>query len=145
MDATDLCFTPATELARLIRDRAISPVEVTEAVLARIERLNPRLNAYCTVTAEARAGGRQAAEAAVVRWRGARAAPRRADLGQGPDQYEGRADSARLAPLGRQRAGRGRAGGRAHQAGGRDHPRQDEYAGVWLEGRQRQSALRAHL
>ena len=24
MDATDLCFTPATELARLIRDRAIS-------------------------------------------------------------------------------------------------------------------------
>lgn len=66
MDATDLCFTPATELARLIRDRAVSPVEVTEAVLARIERLNPRLNAYCTVTAESALAEATAAEAAVV-------------------------------------------------------------------------------
>ncbi len=52
MDATDLCFTPATELHRLIRAKQLSPVELTEAVLARIERLNPRLNAFLTVTAE---------------------------------------------------------------------------------------------
>jgi Asp-tRNA(Asn)/Glu-tRNA(Gln) amidotransferase A subunit family amidase len=52
MDATDLCFTPATELDRLIRTRAVSPVEVTRAVLARIERLNPQLNAFLTVTAD---------------------------------------------------------------------------------------------
>jgi Asp-tRNA(Asn)/Glu-tRNA(Gln) amidotransferase A subunit family amidase len=52
MDATDLCFSPATDLDRLIRARAVSPVEVARAVLARIERLNPRLNAFLTVTAD---------------------------------------------------------------------------------------------
>jgi aspartyl-tRNA(Asn)/glutamyl-tRNA(Gln) amidotransferase subunit A len=53
MNATDLCFTPATDLAGMIRRKDISPVEVVEAVLARIERLNSALNAYCTLTAEA--------------------------------------------------------------------------------------------
>ena len=52
MDATELCFTPATELGRLYRTRELSPVDVTEAVLARLERLNPRLNAFLTVTAD---------------------------------------------------------------------------------------------
>ena len=37
MDATDLCFTPATELAAMIRSRALSPVEIMDAVLVRIE------------------------------------------------------------------------------------------------------------
>ena len=52
MNATDLCFTPATELARAVRRKEISPVEVTEAVLARIEAVNPRINAFCTPTPE---------------------------------------------------------------------------------------------
>ena len=52
MDATELCYTPATELGELIRRRELSPVEIADAVLARIERLNPRLNAYLTVTAD---------------------------------------------------------------------------------------------
>ncbi|MEK7702238.1 MAG: amidase [candidate division NC10 bacterium] len=52
MTDTDLCFTPATELVSLIRRRKVSPLEVTRAVLARIERVNPPLNAYCTVAAE---------------------------------------------------------------------------------------------
>jgi Asp-tRNA(Asn)/Glu-tRNA(Gln) amidotransferase A subunit family amidase len=67
MDTTELCFTPATELARAIRTRKLSPVEIVEAVLARIEALNPRLNAFLTVNADgARAAARQA-EAAVMR------------------------------------------------------------------------------
>jgi len=49
---TDLCYTPATELGRLIRAKKISPVEVTEAALARIDRLNPMLHAFLTVTAD---------------------------------------------------------------------------------------------
>jgi amidase len=49
---TELCFTPATELVRLIRRRKVSPLEVTQAVLARIARVNPPLNAYCTVATE---------------------------------------------------------------------------------------------
>jgi len=34
VDTTELCFTPATELGRLIRGRALSPVELVDAVLA---------------------------------------------------------------------------------------------------------------
>ncbi len=52
MTATDLCFTPAVELAHLIRRRVLSPVEITRAVLERIERLNGRLGAYVLVHAE---------------------------------------------------------------------------------------------
>src|SRR5262249_36128963 len=52
MTSTELAWLPALELASLIRSKAVSPVDVVDAVLARIERLNPRLNAYCTVTAE---------------------------------------------------------------------------------------------
>jgi aspartyl-tRNA(Asn)/glutamyl-tRNA(Gln) amidotransferase subunit A len=52
MDAKELCFTPATELASLIRSRAISPVEVTRMVLDRIDAVNPRIHAYITVIPE---------------------------------------------------------------------------------------------
>jgi hypothetical protein len=51
MDPTDLCYLPATELAMRIRRGEVPPVEVIDAVLARIERLNPVLNAYDTGTA----------------------------------------------------------------------------------------------
>ena len=44
-------FTLAS-LARAIRTRKVSPVEITKACLERIERLNPALNAFITVTAE---------------------------------------------------------------------------------------------
>ncbi len=67
MPVTDLCYTPATELAALIRRRALSPVELMEAVLARIDAVNPRLNAFLAVDAiRARAQAR-AAEDAVMR------------------------------------------------------------------------------
>ena len=52
MTADELCFLPATELRRRYRARELSPVEVVDAVLARIERLQPVLNAYVTVTAD---------------------------------------------------------------------------------------------
>ena len=61
MDVTELCYTPATELGRLIRQKELSPVEVADAVLSRIERLNPKLNAFLTVTADL---ARQEAKAA---------------------------------------------------------------------------------
>ena len=64
---TDLCFTPATTLARLIRQKRVSPVEVVRAVLARIERLNPTLNAYCTVAPDLALKAARAAERAVMR------------------------------------------------------------------------------
>jgi aspartyl-tRNA(Asn)/glutamyl-tRNA(Gln) amidotransferase subunit A len=61
------------EAARLIHSRALSPAELTEAVLARIERVEPALHAHITVTAEhARAQARRATdEIAQGRYRGA--------------------------------------------------------------------------
>ncbi|MBD0336792.1 MAG: amidase, partial [Cyanobacteria bacterium Co-bin13] len=52
MNPVDLAFTPALEQARLIREKVISPLEITELYLERIERLNPALGAYVTVMAE---------------------------------------------------------------------------------------------
>jgi aspartyl-tRNA(Asn)/glutamyl-tRNA(Gln) amidotransferase subunit A len=66
MNATDLCFTPATELARLIREKALSPVELTRALLERIEALQPTLNAYCTLLADEALEAARAAEQAVM-------------------------------------------------------------------------------
>src|SRR5712691_10943679 len=63
----DLCFTPATRLAALIRQRKVSPLEATQAVLAQIERVNPKVNAYCTVAAESALSDARKATAAVTR------------------------------------------------------------------------------
>src|SRR6188472_340231 len=41
-----------SEAATAVADRQLSPVELTEAYLARIEKLNPELTAFVTVTAE---------------------------------------------------------------------------------------------
>ncbi len=62
----DLAYTPATELARLIRDRALSPVEVMANTLARIEAVNPELNCFAFVYPEEAMAGARAAEAAVT-------------------------------------------------------------------------------
>jgi aspartyl-tRNA(Asn)/glutamyl-tRNA(Gln) amidotransferase subunit A len=67
MDTTELCYMSAMQLASAIRSKEISPVEVVDAVLARIERLNPKLNAYCTVTATAAGVAAKEAEAAIMR------------------------------------------------------------------------------
>jgi Asp-tRNA(Asn)/Glu-tRNA(Gln) amidotransferase A subunit family amidase len=67
VNATDLCYTPATELSRLIHAKKLSPVEICDAVLARIERLNPKLNAFLTVTAEQARQQAKAAEARAAR------------------------------------------------------------------------------
>ena len=45
----DLCSLSATDLVRAYSKKRLSPVEVTRAVLGRIEKLNPVLNAFCLV------------------------------------------------------------------------------------------------
>src|SRR6516225_4877386 len=64
---TDLAFTPAAVLARLIASRALSPVELVDMILARIERAQPALNPFITVTAEAARAAARVAEATVIR------------------------------------------------------------------------------
>jgi Asp-tRNA(Asn)/Glu-tRNA(Gln) amidotransferase A subunit family amidase len=48
----DLCFTPAVDLAAMLRSRELSPVELIQALLDRIERVNPVVNAFVTLRAE---------------------------------------------------------------------------------------------
>ena len=60
----DLLFMPASTAAAQIRAKRLSPVEYVDAVLAAIERQQPRLNAFVTVMAEqARADARTAEQA----------------------------------------------------------------------------------
>src|SRR5256886_4350761 len=48
----EICFTPARQLARLIRARKLSATEVVNAFIAQIERVNPKVNAIVTFTPE---------------------------------------------------------------------------------------------
>ncbi len=50
MIADDVLYLPVTELSQRIKSRALSPVALTEAYLARSEQLGARLNAYVTLT-----------------------------------------------------------------------------------------------
>jgi amidase len=52
MYRVDLCWTPAVELARLLRARSLSATELLTAVLARIEAVNPPVNAVVTLAVE---------------------------------------------------------------------------------------------
>ncbi len=61
----DLATCSAVELLQLYRTRQASPVETTQAVLARIARLNPVLNAFCLIDEDASLAMARAAEA---RW-----------------------------------------------------------------------------
>ena len=48
----EIAWMPATEMAKAIREKRLSPVEVTEALLDRIDAVNPAINAYVLVTRE---------------------------------------------------------------------------------------------
>jgi aspartyl-tRNA(Asn)/glutamyl-tRNA(Gln) amidotransferase subunit A len=64
---SELAFTSATELAALIARRAVSPVEIVEQTLARIERSQTSLNAFITVCDLDALEAAHAAEEAVMR------------------------------------------------------------------------------
>ena len=63
----ELCTRPAIELARAIAARELSAVEVMEAHLARIDRINPTVNAIVTLLPDEARRGAEAADAAVAR------------------------------------------------------------------------------
>lgn len=70
--ASDATWLSLSEASRLVRDKKISPVELTRSCLNRIERLNPKLNAFITITAESALAQAREAEAEIQRghWRG---------------------------------------------------------------------------
>ena len=62
----ELSQLSAVRQVELYRRGELSPVEVTEAALKRIDKLNPHLNAFCLVDAE---GALTAAKESEMRWR----------------------------------------------------------------------------
>ncbi|MBV8492107.1 MAG: amidase [Alphaproteobacteria bacterium] len=65
-DGVDIAFASAEALSDLYRKKALSPVEATEILFARIDALQPKLNAFCIVD---RDGALKAARASEERWR----------------------------------------------------------------------------
>src|SRR5271169_6907336 len=61
-----------SELGQRLRRREISPVQVTQDCLSRIEKLDPALNAFITVMTESALAEARTAEAEIARgeWRG---------------------------------------------------------------------------
>src|SRR5215831_8435114 len=62
MDKADIPFLSVSQLSELIKHRQVSPVEVVEGYLERIDRLNDRLYAYVTVCHDQAVEAAQAAE-----------------------------------------------------------------------------------
>ena len=65
-DNPDICFASALELAARIRRREVSAREVMAAFLARIDRVNPRVNAIPTLLPEEAAAEAEAADRALA-------------------------------------------------------------------------------
>jgi aspartyl-tRNA(Asn)/glutamyl-tRNA(Gln) amidotransferase subunit A len=67
MSVSEIAYMTAVEIAKVIREKKLSPVEVVDAVLTRIDRLNPKLNAYCTLLADSARKQAREAEASVMK------------------------------------------------------------------------------
>ncbi|HEX7286487.1 MAG TPA: amidase [Candidatus Angelobacter sp.] len=71
-DKSQLPLLDLAEAGRLVQKKEVSPVELAEACLARIERLDPKLNSFITVTADSALAEARRAEAEIARgeWKG---------------------------------------------------------------------------
>src|SRR6516225_1818054 len=69
---SELALMGLAHVSQLVRTGKVSPLELTQACLSRIQALNPELNAFITVTAEMALAQARAAEAEIQRgeWRG---------------------------------------------------------------------------
>jgi aspartyl-tRNA(Asn)/glutamyl-tRNA(Gln) amidotransferase subunit A len=78
MTDADLAYASIETIAALFRKRTLSPLELTKLMLARIDQLNPKLNAYITVTSDLALTQAKKAEADLF---AARGSPARRDRG----------------------------------------------------------------
>ena len=67
MSPSELCFTPATDLVRMIRRKDVSVTEVMEAHLAQVDRVNPAVNAIVTYHPDQALEGARKADEAIAR------------------------------------------------------------------------------
>ena len=66
VSANEICRMDAVTLVEKIRNKQLSPTEVTEAVLARMEKLNPVLGAFCTPSPDVARAQAKAVEADIM-------------------------------------------------------------------------------
>ncbi len=131
-------------MAERVRAGEISPVELVEAHLARIERLNPKLNAFANVDAERARGRAKAAEAAAAAPGGKNAL---GTLHGVPVTVKSSIDVAGLRMRMRQRAAKRQHAGNRRAAGGeaarsrRNHSGKYQRAGISDGVRERQFDL----
>jgi Asp-tRNA(Asn)/Glu-tRNA(Gln) amidotransferase A subunit family amidase len=64
---SDLIYLPATKMAELVRQKKVSPVDLAQAHLDRIAKLNPQLNAFVQVDVDRVLQEARASEAAIAR------------------------------------------------------------------------------
>ncbi|GAC1702522.1 MAG: Asp-tRNA(Asn)/Glu-tRNA(Gln) amidotransferase GatCAB subunit A [Candidatus Acidiferrum sp.] len=81
MNEHHLAYASIDEIGALFRKRKLSPLELTHSMLARIQRINPQLNAYITVTAELALRQAKRAEGELFARRGSGASRTRRDRG----------------------------------------------------------------
>ncbi|MDE2447493.1 MAG: amidase, partial [Gammaproteobacteria bacterium] len=67
MTTDDLCFLDLVEVGRRMQSGRLSSVEVTQAVLARISKLDPHLHSYATLTADPALAQAKQADAKITR------------------------------------------------------------------------------
>lgn len=67
MEAGEICWRSASDLARQIRAKKLSPVEVVRDLLEAIDRVNPKINAYVTIDADGALARARKAEKAVMK------------------------------------------------------------------------------
>ncbi len=142
MSDPSLARKSARELASLIRTGAVSPVEVLDAHLDVIGRINPKLNAIVTLAEDSARAAARAAEAAVRRGEPVGPLLWPADRHQGRDADGRHPHHVRFAALQGQCPGRGcrsrppSQGRRRHRAG------QDQHAGIRDRRQHRQPGVR---
>ena len=141
----DLTFAPAAELLRLYRARKASPLDVMQAVLGRIDAVNPQVNAIVTLARDAALWEARRATAALKRDAAAAAAVRRAGGHQGR-HADARASARRMARSSSRTTcpTRTRWSSQRLRAAGAIVHRQDEHAGVRLRSEHGQHRLRRH-
>ena len=66
LDVKDLHWLPVTRAAQAIAARELSPVDLTKALLDRIEKLDPRLNAFIRIDGDMALAAAKAAESEIM-------------------------------------------------------------------------------
>ena len=122
--SADFHYLSLDEVARRLKARTLTSVDATKAILDRIDRLDPKLKSYATLTPRASARGCRRAGCRDRSRHLARSAARRADRGEGSLQHRGRGDGRRDGDPSCQRADRRRHRRRAAQGQGRGDPGQ---------------------